>query len=88
MCFLIQLISSHIYVLFFKTCPFTTHIYILLALHQNLLNIEFSGGLRSYRNCRGSFHRRCPASGLDICDWLDMSDSWNGHVRVSGSQGI
>jgi hypothetical protein len=33
--------SSHIYVLFLKTCPCATHIYILLALRQNPWNINF-----------------------------------------------
>jgi hypothetical protein len=60
---MIHLISSHIYVLIFKTCPCTTHLYILLVICQNLLNIEFLG---SFRNCRGSFHRTCLTSSPDM----------------------
>jgi hypothetical protein len=37
------------------------YIYILLVLHQNPLNINFSGSFQSFLNCRGSFHRTCPA---------------------------
>jgi hypothetical protein len=37
---MIQIVLSHIF-LFFKTCPCVTHIYILLALRQNLFNINF-----------------------------------------------
>jgi hypothetical protein len=52
----------YIYILFFKTCPCATHIYILLAQRQNPLNINFSGNFRSSRNCRGNFHRTYLAS--------------------------
>jgi hypothetical protein len=53
-------------IFFFKTCPCATHIYILLALCQNPLNINFSGSFRSFRNCRASFHRTYPASVPDM----------------------
>jgi hypothetical protein len=33
--------KPYIYVLFFKTCPCATYIYILLALRQNPLNVDF-----------------------------------------------
>jgi hypothetical protein len=63
---MIQKVSSHIYIffLFVKTCPCVTHIFILLALHQNPLNIIFLGSFRSFRNCRGSFYRTCPGIGF------------------------
>jgi hypothetical protein len=61
-CFMIQMVSSHIYILFFKTFPCVTHIYILLVLWQNPLNINFLG---SFRNYRDNFHWTCPAPGSD-----------------------
>jgi hypothetical protein len=36
-------LKTYIYVLFFKTCPCATHIYILLGLCQNPLNVNFFG---------------------------------------------
>jgi hypothetical protein len=61
-------LKPYIYVLFFKTCPCATHIYIyiLLALHQNLLNINFLGSFQSFQNCQDSFHRTCTTYGPDI----------------------
>jgi hypothetical protein len=61
-------LKPYIYVLFFKTCPCATQIYILLALHQNPLNINFLGSFRSFSNCRGSFHRSCSAPGPDMSE--------------------
>jgi hypothetical protein len=84
-CFMIQMVSSHIYIfcLFVKTCPCATDIYFLLALCQNPLNIIFSGSFRSFWNCRGSFYRTCPtlartypASQTCPAQGLDMSGSW------------
>jgi hypothetical protein len=57
---MILMVSSHIYMFYFSKLVHVPHIYIyiLLALRQNLLNINFSG----------SFHRTCPAYGPDISD--------------------
>jgi hypothetical protein len=57
-CSMILMPSNHIYFFF---C--IIYIYILLALCQNPLDIELSGG---FWNCRGSFHRTCLAPGLDM----------------------
>jgi hypothetical protein len=77
---MILMVSSHIYVLIFITCPCTIYIYIhnlsmyhiyiyiyiLLAIRQNMLNIEFSSGFQNFWNYQGSFHQTCPASGPEI----------------------
>jgi hypothetical protein len=57
-----------------------TYIYILLALRQNPLNINFLG---SFENCRGNFHRTCPASRT-ITRNIDMSRPRVGHVQLAG----
>jgi hypothetical protein len=67
-CFMILMVSSHIYMFCFSKLVHVPHIYIyiLLALHQNLLNINFLGSFQSFQNCQDSFHRTCPAYGPDI----------------------
>jgi hypothetical protein len=49
--------KPYIYVLFFKTCPYVTHIYILLALRQNLLNINFRAVFKVFRTAGTIFTR-------------------------------
>jgi hypothetical protein len=41
-------LSIYIY-LFVKTCPYATYIYLLLALRQYPLNINFLGSFQSFR---------------------------------------
>jgi hypothetical protein len=67
---MILMASGHIYFLIFITCPCSIYIYILLALCQNPLDIEFSIGFQSFWNCWGSFQWTCLAPGPD------MSGSW------------
>jgi hypothetical protein len=70
-CFMFLVISSHICVLIFKTCPFMTYICTLLALSQNPLIIDFSDSFWTFWNCQGSLNRTCPVF-------------WPKHIRVSG----
>jgi hypothetical protein len=72
----------YIYVLFFKTCPCATHIYILLALQQNLLNINFRIVSEVSETAEAVFTghvwpmaRTYPASRTCLAPGLDMSGS-------------
>jgi hypothetical protein len=63
---MIQMVSSHIF-LFFKTCPCATHLYILLALRQNLLNIIFQAVSKVSEIAETVFIRHVrPAQGPDM----------------------
>jgi hypothetical protein len=66
-CSMILMVSSHIYVLIFITCPCTIHTYILYWPYTKIRWISsFSGGFWGFWNCRDSFHRTCLASGPDM----------------------
>jgi hypothetical protein len=72
--------KPYIYIyLFFKTCPCATHIYILLALCQNSLNINFCAVFEVFGTTEAVFtghvqpmaqtypaSQTCPAPGLNM----------------------
>jgi hypothetical protein len=60
---------------FHNMSMYHTHIYILLALHQNPLNIEFFEWFLRFSELPRQFSP-------------DMSGLWPRHVQVSGFQGI
>jgi hypothetical protein len=68
-CFMILMVSSHIYILFFKTCSCATHIYILLAIRQNRLNINFFRQFLKFPKLSRQFS-------------LDLFGLWTGHVQL------
>jgi hypothetical protein len=63
--------NPYIYVLFFNTCLYVTHIYILLALRQNPPNIDFFKQCLKFSELARQFS-------------LDMSDLWPRHIQLAG----